>query len=166
MNQEFIDLMSVISSFMQGLIAFATILLSVVIWRSSSKVARAEYTRSIQDSWINSNITVLQSERLCRIAFETINPNLKPDKDALDDDFYTKRYMRFMYLNIIETVFIGREHNLISNDFSEEIGEDLLKNLLRNPATFKQVENGGFSSSFVKHCKILNDQILTENTKE
>lgn len=148
------SLLSILDVIFQILMAFGTLLLSYVIWRGSNKIAKTEYTRSIQDSWITANVAVLESEELCKIAYELTNTKSYPQ--SLDENsFYRRRYLKFLYLNIIEAVIIGKSNGMIDDDYSSEISKDLLEILLRDPETIDQIDKGGFSSLFVKYCNKL-----------
>ena len=144
-----LDWASVICAIAQGLTAVAGFVLSWVVWKGGSRLARIEYMRSIQDLWSTSNIALLGNPEIARLSDKLFGVK-RVDKD---DEFYQKRYLAFLYLNIIEASFLGHSCNLVEKSYHEEMTLDILDPMLRDEDVVDQIRNGGFSANFVSYCE-------------
>lgn len=106
-----LNLISAIGSAAQVLIAIAPIVLSWVVWKSANKLAQAEYTRSLQESWVAANTAILQNEKLLKLSDELFG-YVSNDSNP---DYHAKRYLGFLYLNILEAEYLGLKAGLISD---------------------------------------------------
>lgn len=141
--------LSAIGVFGQAAMAVATMVLSYVVWRSAIKISRAEYTRSLQDSWIAANVAILQNQCLPRIADEVLG---HPFKDS-DDNYHTKRYVRFMLLNILEAEHLGSKSGLIDPTYHRQSLKEILDPIIKDSDAMDQLRKGGYETSFVKVCE-------------
>jgi len=131
----------------------AQVFIGVAIIFSGRSIARAQYSKSIQDAWQDYNKMVLSKEE-----------NIEADKASWDDrstvtnDEMRARYMHIMLLNIHEAQFIGRTHGLYRRSDDGESQADLLKPLLELPGVYDVSQTRGFSRSFKEECKRIMNQ--------
>lgn len=154
--------LEIISAAAQAMTAVAGFVLSWAVWRGSKKLAKTEYMISVQESWVNANISILENPEIARASDVVLGIG----RGEKDDEFYRNRYLSFLYLNIIEASFLGSRAGLVNSGYHDEIAKDLLVNMLRNYEVVDQLERGGSSVDFVKYCKRLVELDSIENGKD
>lgn len=147
---EFSEYLQVAEVATQFFIGLTTLLLSWVVWRSSQRHMKAEFSRSMHENWTTLNNAMLQSERIARICDETIF-KITPDNTQGDPDFHLRRHVIFMHLNITEADYKGYKAGLISKDVLDEAIDDLLMPGFEN--IIELLENSGFGKEFTEYCK-------------
>lgn len=133
------------------LVAIAAFVLSVVVWKSSNRLAKAEYTRSLQDAWNALNVAALASdENIC--AVETLyGPNSPAPQDG------RKVWMTFVLLNALQATFLGWKGKLVDEAYAEKTLKDLLHPLLLNDFFFPLTQNRGYHPQFSEYCYVQRD---------
>lgn len=124
----------------------AQVFIGIAVIFSARSIARAQYSKSIQDAWQDYNKMVLSNIENLRLDKENWS-----DGSAVPDNEIRKRYMQIMLLNIHEAQFIGLKHGLYRRSDDGEAQTDLLKPLLEKPGVFDISQKRGFSS-----CSKLN----------
>lgn len=144
-----LDWVSAIGAVAQGLTAIAGFVLSWVIWKGTSRLARVEYMRSIQGLWSAANTALLENPSIARLSDKLFGI----ERNNRDSEYYQKRDLAFLYLNIIEASFLGYSCNVVAKPYHEEMANDILDPMLRDEDVLDQIRNGGFSSDFVAYCE-------------
>lgn len=138
-----------ISAVAQSVIALATLLLSWVLWRSSKRHARLDYTRTIQESWNQLNLAILANPKLAAVA-DTV---FGTPPEEMSEEAGLKRYMAFFTLNVLEACYLGHQSGLASEAYGSKGICEVLDPLLRDPENAKLVTFGGYDADFVAFCR-------------
>ena len=134
-----------VSAIAQSVIALATLLLSLVLWGSSKRHARADYMRTLEESWNQLNATILANPKLLTIADSVFGISI----DGVPED-RARRYFAFFALNILEASYLGQTHGLVENAYHMN---DILDRLLSDPEIAKLLYVWRYQKSFVEHCE-------------
>ncbi|MFD2112025.1 hypothetical protein [Thiorhodococcus fuscus] len=129
----------------------AQVFIGLAVLLSGRQVARAQYTKSFQDSWNEYNKLVLSNKENMEIDKKYIGHDLV----GLDEDQWRKSYLGFVLLNIHETMYIGRKHGLMQKEFANDATDDLLRPLLADDHFYKLSQSRGYSTGFKRLCKKL-----------
>lgn len=132
----------------------AQIFIGVSVIFSGRQIARAQFTKSVQDSWNEYNKLVLSSEENMEIDKKYIGADLV----GLEADKWRKSYLGFMLLNIHESIYIGRRHRLLQKEFNDDVTNDLLRPLLDDEHFYKLSQSRGYSAGFKALCKGLRQE--------
>lgn len=131
------------------LVALSAFVLSVVVWKSSRRLAQAEYTRSLQDAWNTFNTTALASTENLRAAETLLGADSPVPKDG------RKLWMTFVLLNALQATFLGWRSGLVDESYAEKTLVDVLKPLLSDDSFFALIEERGYHPEFSKYCRTL-----------
>ena len=94
-----------------------------MLYFASKKIDTQNYTNSIKNSWIAVDTVVLSDEKLL---FEA-DYLLHPDKKNETIEAKRRRWICYLYLNTISTVYNGIKHNLIAD--RKAANDSLIKSL-------------------------------------
>jgi hypothetical protein len=137
------------SAMAQTAIALATVVLSLVLWRNSKRHARAEYNRTIQESWNQLNALVLENPKLSPIADSLFGVAA----DDASEEARLKRYLAFFALNILQATFLGHQAGLVEQSYHLEGTFHVLNPMLRDPEIVELLKFGGYHPAFVAFCE-------------
>jgi hypothetical protein len=131
----------------QSAIALAAFVLSWVLWHNSRRHARADYNRTIQESWNQLDSLVLQNPKLPSIADDLFGVT-----GIASDEARLKRYLAFFALNILQATFLGQQVGLVEDAYHLEGALHVLDPMLRDPEITDLIKFGGYHPDFVAFC--------------
>jgi hypothetical protein len=140
---------------LQLLIAVVGVGISVVIWISSKRVARARYQRALQSSWNDFNLAALESEENLEAA-EWLN-NLDSDGDP--PDLRRVRFMTYLVLNAIQASYLGERAGVVDQVYTEQNVEHLLPPIVLRDELFQLTQSQGYHPAFSLECRLLRAKL-------
>ncbi|HJQ21235.1 MAG TPA: hypothetical protein VJ867_12875 [Gemmatimonadaceae bacterium] len=137
------------------------ILTGVLAWivhRSTSRITRLEFAKSIRDAWVTLDALALGDPETLKIADSLLHkPGDRPDADA----FARKRWFILAYLNPIVTAYQGARDGLYGDRRKDVIRgvQTQLESLLRDDDAFWITQHHGHEASFQALCRVVRERI-------
>lgn len=133
----------------------AQIAIPVAIFYAGRYIARAQYTKSMQDAWNDFNKLVIANDANLRAARKLPGFALA---ERSDDDI-RKAYLAFVALNTFQGAYLGAKHGLLDKEYQVETFENLLKPLMADDDLFALSERG-YHPKFKKLCRDIKDSLV------
>ena len=142
----------------QLLMAGVGLILSYVVWTSSKRIARAQYQQTMQETWNEYNLAVLDKEENLRIAkwFLSSWDSSRP----ADLDPERVKYLAFIALNAIQSAFLGKREGLMDSSYADSNIEQLLSRLVFKEEIFQLTQLSGYHPEFMSKCAALRIETL------
>jgi hypothetical protein len=130
------------------LVGLATFILSLVVWKSSQRQARSEYTRSLQDAWNAFNTTVLATEENIQAADSLHKSDSTPS--GMDR---RQLWLSFVLLNALQASYLGMQERLVDESYARRTLSQLLDPLLLDNSFYMLTQERGYHPDFSKYCE-------------
>jgi hypothetical protein len=132
----------------------AQIAIPVAIFYAGRHIARAQYTKSMQDAWNDFNKLIIANDDNLRAARKLPGFALS---ERSDDDI-RKVYLAFVALNTFQGAYLGAKHGLLDKEYQVETFENLLEPLMADDDVFALTKRG-YHPKFKKACKKIKDSL-------
>ncbi len=132
----------------------AQIAIPFAIFYAGRFIARAQYTKSMQDAWNELNKLAIAN-----------NDNLRVVRKFLgfawaerSDDDIRKAYLAFVALNTFQGAYFGAKHGLLDKEYQLETFDDLLKPLLADD-DISALSERGYHPEFKRICREIKESL-------
>lgn len=129
---------------------FSQLFIGIAVLYSGHRIAKAQYTKSIQDSWSDWNKIALEDEEVRSISLEMLGRQGNGSKED------KRLYAIFSLLNILQASYIGSLNGLLSKSYYAETIKDILKPLMADHKISELVQARGYHPKFKKLCASLS----------
>lgn len=142
---------------MELVIAGVGVILSYVVWKSSTRIARAQYQQTMQETWNDFNSEVLDKEENLRIAewfssWDGVRPvNADPQRVT---------FLAFSALNAIHSAFLGKREGLMDSRYADQNIEQLLPPMVLKDEIFQLTQLRGYHPEFSSRCVSIRVEAL------
>ena len=127
----------------------AQIAVPFVIFYAGRFIARAQYTKSMQDAWSDFNKLVIANSDNIGVVRKIVGLGLT---EHSEEDI-RKDYLVFVLLNIFQAAYFGAKHGLLDRKYQRASFEDLLRPLMANDDIFELSQRRGYHPKFAKECR-------------
>ena len=139
----------------------AQIFIGIAILYSGRVIARAQYTRSMQDAWNDFSKFVLSDKDNIEVARKLFGPDMA--ESSVDN--IRKVYMAFFVLNILQASYTGMKHQLMDKKYSNENFDEILKPLLLDDDIYKLTQDRGYHPEFKRLCSDIKKSLEDTGVK-
>lgn len=129
----------------QALIPFA-------VFFAGRAIAKAQYSKSAQDTWNEYNKLVLASKENIEVARKYLYP---PEFAMGDEEQMRKAFMAFVLLNNLNAFYQGAKHKLLDKTYEQAAMHELLAPLLKDDDIYSLSQNRGYHPAFREFCRTL-----------
>lgn len=132
-----------------------TVVISIILQRWSSRVARTEHERSLREWWNTLNETALSSEEMLLVADKLMHPS------AVGQTVEEKRrrWFAFLVLNALSSSFLGAQDGLSrSKEDTVGIVKHHLRILLPSDDIY-ELSQQGYEPGFAALCREVRDEL-------
>jgi hypothetical protein len=158
--QNLSTILQVLSAILQTLIAFftliATIVLTVFVYKGTKTIASIEHSRSIRDAWLTIDSIALSNNEMLVVADDLMS-NFK-HTDEIDQK--QKRWFALMVFNILISIFEGKEKQFLENDDAKKAFDQLLVPMLSDEDVYNLTQNRGHPLDFSKYCLNTGQKVI------
>ncbi len=140
---------------------FAQVFIGIAILYSGRVIARAQYTRSMQDAWNDFNKFALSDKDNIEVARILFGPAMAESSA----DNVRKVYMAFFVLNILQASYTGMKHGLMDKEYTAENFDKILKPLLSDEDIYALTQERGYHPEFKNLCKNFKDSLSSTKRK-
>ena len=115
----------------------SSLTIAIIVFLASKKIDSQNYTYAVKSAWMTLDSTILADEALLIQADYLLHPEKRDEPIELKK----RRWICYLYLNTLSTVYNGIENNLISNP--QAARDSLIKTLqglVRNPEFMEMTE--------------------------
>lgn len=127
----------------------AQIAIPVAIFYAGRLIARAQYTKSMQDAWNEFNKLAIANADNLRVVRKLLGFALA---ERSDDDI-RKAYLAFVALNTFQGAYFGAKYGLLAKKYQLETFGDLLKPLMADDDIFALSQGRGYHPDFKIECE-------------
>lgn len=94
------------------IMALGAVAIPLVLYEAQQRMAAAEYVRSLHETWLNLDMTLLSSDRNHELMqmMDEINEGPSTPSKTLDDR--KRKWIRYMLLNIMYSEYIALSHSI------------------------------------------------------
>ncbi len=132
----------------------STLILGLVVYKSTSRIARLEHARSMRETWVTIDGLALADPTTLTLA-----DALLPQPPHPDASFARKRWFVLAYLNPIATAHQGAIDGIYGPEKDDVVAgiRAQLATLLRDDDVFWVTQNHGHEASFQALCRTIRD---------
>jgi hypothetical protein len=128
----------------------ATVVVSVLVYIGTRKIARIEHDRGVRESWNTIDALALSDPSVLRL-IEEILP--APGSSARDIEMARRKWLAYMLLNTLSSTYNGATRGLTrSKSDALSVCEYHVAALVRHDDIFALTQEG-YSDSFAAFCK-------------
>ncbi|HEX6901875.1 MAG TPA: hypothetical protein VF789_19295 [Thermoanaerobaculia bacterium] len=144
---------------------FIQALIPVAVFLAGRAIAKAQYSKSAQDTWNEFNKLVLASKENIEVARKYLRP---PKFAEEDEEQMRKAYMAFVLLNNFNAFYQGAKHKLLDKTYEQATMHELLAPLLKDDDIYALSQNRGYHPAFREFCRTLrgrpSDAVMQQDT--
>ena len=136
----------------------AQIAMPVAIFLGGRYIARAQYMRSVQDSWNEFNkVAIANPDNLQEVK------KLMPFSNAgLSNEDVRRHYLMFIELNAFQAMYLGAKHGLLDKHYQMTCFQDLLIPQIADDEFYGLSQNRGYHPDFKRVCRELRARARVE----
>lgn len=140
----------------------ATLVLAYVVWKSSQRIARAQYQQTMQGTWNQFNLAAIDCEeniRAVRWLWSTDERERPPDVSK-----ERTMYLAFLALNALTSAQLGKKAGVMDASYADKNEADLLPRLVVKDEIFYLTQHCGYHPEFEAACARLRGKLLPEES--
>jgi hypothetical protein len=126
------------------------IFIGLAVIRSGRIIAKAQYMRSLQDSWTDYNKLVINDEKNLNSLKEMVGSELS--------QLNREHYVSLVLLNVLHSAFLGTQLGFMEKKYLQENVTEILAPALEREEFYKLSQSRGYHPKFKKLCQKLREQ--------